>query len=323
MHGWQIEKTPSSDYVHWCHQGGYLFASPEWAQLMRTLGATPVFAWSHAHQRGTLLPVFRLAGVAIGILGLPVAGDPWDALDPEDFRNLAGELAQATGVCMMRANHSRRVDWASSADSARPEVWIDDLGAWSPKREKRLRKDLNFAHRKAKTTVEISAQGGNAREYFSLYASTLRSHKCRLRYTPDYFEMLLRTARASDQLDALSAIDSDSGDLRGFAVLAIHGAVGYYIHGAVDASGKRQGLTDLLLEALVERAAAAGCHQLSLMASPWDQPGLIRFKSKWGNQQGLSVTHDVPNGWLGRAVTCASRWRTREARQQAMAWARR
>jgi GNAT superfamily N-acetyltransferase len=112
------------------------------------------------------------------------------------------------------------------------------------------------------------------------------------------------------------------GSLRGFAVLAIDRDVGYYLHGASDARGKREGVADLLLESLVTTARTQGARSLSLMASPWEQRGLIRFKQKWGDTTGLCVTNDVATGPIGMAARAVSWWMGRGDRQSAADWRR-
>lgn len=97
----------------------------------------------------------------------------------------------------------------------------------------------------------------------------------------------------------------------------VDGRTGYYLHSAANAQARRAGTTDLLLEALVSSAKAAGCCRMSLMATPWDHRGLARFKSKWSDSQGLSVTYDLPGSTLGRLAVSLLRWQSRGDRRAA------
>jgi hypothetical protein len=149
---------------------------------------------------------------------------------------------------------------------------------------------------------------------YRLYAAAIRSRRGNLRYSLDYFRSIVRVAETTSLLRHLTAVDAD-GNIRGFAVLAIHGPCAYYLHGAADDKGKREGVTDLLLEAMMQQAG--GCVRFNLMASPWDQPGLSRFKRKWSDRRGLAVTTDFAGSVLGKTARSVLRWRSRHEREAA------
>lgn len=309
---WLVTDRPAADHVAWSNQGGFLFASPVWAQLAASLGAVPLFAWSSKRGVGVLVPVFRRMGMRIGFFGFPVAGVPWDDSPYADTEAAAQQIARAADLSLIRTTRSREQSFDTRAVSARPEAWIDDMAAWSSRNRKRLRKDLAYADR-LRNGLEVVRGCSDSGVCFDLYAAAVKARSGRIRYTRSYFERLRAVSECCDRLQIFSAIDAD-GTIRGFGVLAMHGSVGYYLHGAVDAAGKRQGISDLLLETMVASAHAAGCTAFTHMASPWDQPGLVKFKEKWGDSQGLSVTYDLAAGPIGRCVKLVARWQSRRDR---------
>jgi len=54
-----------------------------------------------------------------------------------------------------------------------------------------------------------------------------------------------------------------------------------------------------------------------MMASPWNQPGLCNYKSKWCNQSGLATTFDQGTGLIGKVMSAASFIMRRKERKYA------
>lgn len=291
-----------------------LFATPAWARVLATLDATPIYVWHARRDLATVMPVFRRLGLRIGFLGFPVAGSDFDAMPANDVLACAKGIAWATRLDMVRITQSLRRHCGPLAVAARPESWIENLQHWQLAEHKRLRKDLAFA-RRSTPELEWDERGFNAKACFNLYASTVTRHGAQQKYTPAYFAALGELARESPSLAFFTVVDGKL--VRGFAVVALHGRVAYYLHGAVDAMCRRQGLGDLLLEKLVAYAQRVGAARFSLMASPWEQAGLLKFKQKWADTRGFSVTYDVGCSVPGRCAELASRWQLRHDRRQA------
>lgn len=315
---WRILEKPSNSYSNWAQESGSLFAMPVWSNALVALGAEPMFAWNPGYGVGALIAHFRRGPLHIGVLGIPVAGEYWDKMDPAGFAYNVMHIGKLARLDLLRVSRSMAQHNDSGAISARPEVWIDDFLQWKPAMSKRLRKDLAFAHR-SNPRLAIVDHCADPIACFQLYAATISQRGGRLRYTERYYKNLTGIAKRTDRLRIFSAFDADQS-MRGFAVLALHGSVGYYLHSGVDAKGKREGVTDLLLEAIVIAAREAGCTRLTLMASPWEQPGLVRFKRKWGNRQGLSSSYDFAFGVVGRCGRLLSGWMARSDRHEAMIW---
>lgn len=315
---WRVSEAIDPAQAEWAEREGYLFATAGWAAVLRALDAEPRFAWSPAPGLGIVVPVFRRATARVGFLGFPLAGAAFDSWGASDLRAAALALARDARLDVVRVNRSFASAFDPDATSARPEVWIKQLQAFTTTEHKRLRKDLALA-RRSQGETRLTDRCSDPGRCFELYAETVREKRGTLRYGRAYFEALRSLADASERLRWWSVIEPE-GNLRAFAVLALDGPVGYYLHGGVDAAGRRQGLSDRLLERLVDDAREAGCGRFNLLASPWEQPNLVRFKKKWGRDGGLSLTYDVPNGPKGRAVAAAARWQARADRRRARAW---
>lgn len=315
-HEWLISEEPCPEHQAWAQFGNYFFASQEWAALMISLGATPLYAWSRQQQAGTLIPVFRRKSLRIGFLGFPVAGDVLDNLRPSAKRALINAALKAGHLNLIRVTHAHQLDFPSAADSARPDVWIDDLATW--RTSARLRRDLSYA-RRASSQLKVVNGLTDPDSSFALYAEVISNHRGSPKYTAAYFRALATLASTSAVINACSAVDP-AGTLQAFAVMARHGNWGYYLHSATGNDAKRTGINDLLLDKLVSEAREAGCTRCSFMASPWQQPGLIRFKQKWGDRTGLAVTTDFGSGLQGLGLHAITRWQGRHDRQAARNW---
>lgn len=315
---WHVSPEASPDHTLWADHGRRLFATAAWARVLRVLGAEPVFAWHPQQGIGAVVPVFRRFGLRIGFLGFPVAGEDFDRMTGSDLAQCAASIAKAARLDLMRTAISLRNNTDPQAVAGRPEVWIEDLQNWRLTDHKRLRKDLAFARRSA-PDIELVQSGFDPIDCFRLYASTVARHGGQRRYGPEYFSALQSLASVSRFIGFFASVER--GAVRGFAVVAAHGQLAYYLHGAVDAVGRRQGISDLLLERLLTYAHDTGATRFTFMSSPWKQQGLLHFKRKWADSTGLSVTYDHGYSLLGSCAVLASRWQRRYDRHRAALYA--
>jgi hypothetical protein len=315
---WCISDVPDRGYLDWVVGRRALFASPMWSQALQALGAHSKFVWSSSAGQGIQLACFRRGPLRVGVLGFPVVGEDWDVLPEQKRIEGARSIGARAGLHMLRINRSMLATPEPAMTTARAEVWIDPLAQWSAAASRRVSKDLAFA-RRVNPQLQLVENAIDPDACFGLYAATVRANAGKLVYNRDYFASLMHIARQSDWLRVIGVHDRDRA-LRGFAVSAIHGDSAFYLHGGVDAQGKREGVSDLQLAFLVDAARDAGCRRFSLLSSPWDQPGLLRYKRKWGDCIGLSVTEDIGFGVLGRTGQRLSRWLARHDRDRALAW---
>ncbi|KFN51264.1 GNAT family N-acetyltransferase [Arenimonas composti] len=295
---WEISTKPGEAYLQWVSARHHAFAEPGWTRALAAIGAQPLFAWSATLESGVLVACMRRGPFRLGICGHPVAGPRWDAMSDTEAKTQAESLCAAAKLDLLRLNRSMLTSVDNRASGARMEFWIDDLAEWRDDASRRRRKDLAFARRATAGRAQLS-EGLDPSAAFALYAATVDRHAGNRRYTPAYFVALQDLARESAALRCLSVTDAGGG-LLGFAVLAFHGRVAYYLHGGASPEGRRAGVSDLLLEAMLVATRDSGCRRFSLMASPWDQPGLSAFKEKWSDRRGFAVTHDLAASVVGR-----------------------
>lgn len=314
---WIVSDVPGREFAHWSGRGHCCFATEDWADVLRALGATPGFAWSDALGWGCLIARFRKGPLSLGICGFPVAGGRWDLLDPARRREAMTSLQHVMGLDVMRLNLCMQEGAGLSATAARPEAWISDLQTWESGASKRLRRDLALA-RRPEWALRVE-QGVQGRFGFELYRQTVTRHGGTRRYGATYFETVARKCSAHGPLRGYTARNSQ-GDACAFSVMAIDHGIAYYLHGGATAAGRKQGASDLLLETMVNEARQAGCQRFTHLASPWDQPGLAAFKAKWSNRQGLSVTEDIAVGTLGQLARTWLRFTSRSERARGRAF---
>jgi len=316
-HAWKFSPTPEDAYLEWVAKRRLTFSSPDWAGVLAKLGAEVFFAWNDNEKRGLLVPVFRQFGLKIGFLGFPVANGPTEFCSVSKIKIVADEASRTLRLNLVRATRVRSVVKDQLAVSGRPEAWLKNLQEWAPT-SKRLRKDLGFA-RRATSKCRIEIGGAYAEACFTLYKETVASRGGKLRYTLPYFQALEDLSIKTNDVTVLVCIDDDNS-LCGFATLVLDGGVGHYLHGAASLNGRQKGVSDLLIEQLVEISTNAGCSMFTMMSSPWEQEGLKKFKEKWSDSSGLTLTYDLPHGLFGKAIKAYSSWQSRADRINSIEW---
>ena len=141
------------------------------------------------------------------------------------------------------------------------------------------------------------------KKLFDIYSRTVKRHGGSIRYSADYFQELIKLSAVQPRLQVLAA--TEDAEIAGFAVVVRHGDTAYYLHGGAAPKFMRNSPSDLLLNSAILHAQRAGSQNFSLMASPPNQPTLVRYKEKWGG-----VTRDLktytailrPTYYLFRAV---------------------
>jgi len=293
---WRTDDDAVRRAQAWADSSGRLFSSVAWGHVLGALGAQPRYAWNEALGEGMMVPVFRRGPLKVGFLGFPVVprcvGDLPLAFVPP--------LAERLGLHIVRVNQPMAGEAVASGlpGLVQPDAWIDDLGAWREDASRRRVRDLAHARRAGGSLAFIEGPCA-PRDLHGLYAAVVRAHRGTARYSAAYFERLL--SMPGDRVRVVHALDPQ-GSLAGAAVLAMDGDTGYYLHAAVSAAARPLGVSDELLSRLIAIARRQGLSRFNLMASPANQPGLLRFKAKWADREGVVLTRDYGQGWLGRVA---------------------
>ncbi len=160
-----------------------------------------------------------------------------------------------------------------------PETAIIDLQAWDMVRLPKLRRDIKKANRSGLDILEAHSTS-HAEYLYRLYKTTIRKHAGSLRYTPTYFRGLVDLSKEIRLVRCLLAAKDDQ--IAGFITTIWHGTTVYYLHGGFNSAFRTHGVSDKLMYRAIEQAQRDGAQCFNLMASPANQPSLVRFKEKWG-----------------------------------------
>lgn len=289
---WDVDLAPSWEHEEWSNSSGALWGSAGWANVLAGLGCEPLFAWHRRARFGAVIPVFRYGALRATALGFPfITPARREQVTSAEIREL-GQLARCS---LVRVVNSCAAEPAPDG-LVLPEAWAD-LERWPGARTRRLKKDLAFARRAAAGLTFVDGLF-NAEDAWRLYRETVVRHGGRARYTIEYFGRLSKLADLDERLAARSVVDA-AGRLRAFAVAARNEDVAYYLHAATDPSVRDRGVNDLLLANLFDVARGWGVSRFDLMASPANQPGLTRYKSKWATTEGYNITRDHAIGAIG------------------------
>jgi GNAT superfamily N-acetyltransferase len=305
MAEWAVGPPAEARAHAWAVAEGRFFSSRSWAGVVEGLGCDCALAWNERRNLGAVVPVFRRLGLRVGFLGFPIFRD---APSPDPSADAAAELALAHSLRLdiLRTNSAAPGAQPARGGVRQPDAWIGDLAAWSESGDKRRARDVAYAHR-ATRDVLVNASRVDPAQMHRLYAETVRGHGGKLRYTGEYFRRLVASAGADQPLQVFHG-HAASGELLGFAVLAVDGDTGHYLHAAISGPARSMGLSDLLLSSLVAAAKQRGLRRFNLMASPPEQAGLLKFKRKWADSESVVVTRDMGASLAGRAAVQCLTW---------------
>ncbi|MDH5260743.1 MAG: GNAT family N-acetyltransferase [Gammaproteobacteria bacterium] len=269
---------------HWeqlCDESGAFFSGGAWLDLLassfkcRTLYVTN-------DTEGFSVSVFRGGPFHIGYLGFPVGGGVGKGSAAQTLVEIIGaannrHMPICIRIPVSAFGQSPQLDHPFESN---PETAIEDLQAWSLARvSKNLRRDIRKAQRSG-LDVSLANSSVNGKELYDIYAQTVKQHGGAIRYNAEYFHELLGLARGNSRLRVLLA--KQGNKVAGFAVTARHGDTTCYLHGGASLEHRKLSPSDLLLHRAICDAQHDGSQGFNLMASPEDQPSLVRYKEKWG-----------------------------------------
>ncbi len=283
-----------------CHDD--LFASPQWARVMSSLGARCWRGVGEQNDQVVNLFVWHKGPLKVGFLGFPVT-PAWAA---EASRKIdAAHLPER--IDLLRVSLSTLDGQADrgGANTALPESVIPNLGDWPQRNRKKIKKDLSFARRHG--VVVRDAASDDAQLIESIYLETIARNKGRLRYNADYFAALIELSTSSPFVQVRMACHETH--TVGFCVTATQHDRAYYLHAGVAGQHRKLGAADVLADDAIQWAIACGGKSFSLMASPPEQPGLQKFKHKWSEAEEQWIVSDHAFGIAGWLVTTALKFR--------------
>ena len=287
MSDFTFSTEPPANWSALCVDSGALFGSAEWQRVLHQGFNCRSLYFSRA-SGGFVVSVFRGGPFEIGYLGFPaggIVGRPGTDIDLAAI--MKSNASRAMPMCVRVP--VREVDQYFQIGQpfvVNPETVIDNLQDWDlASVSKSLRRDVRRAQR-TDLSIQPSANMADGQRLFEIYSSTVKRQGGSLRYSAGYFRSLVDLSTTNPRLRVVLARRGQ--DIAGFVVIGCHADTAYYLHGGAAAEYRKESPSDLLLSDSIEHAKQAGYRQFSLMASPSDQPSLVRYKEKWGG-----VTRDL------------------------------
>ena len=283
------ELTPAWEAC--CAAQNSLFHSSAWLSvLQRGFKCHPLYVWEDHGDTAFSISVFKAGPFRVGYLGFPVGGPLIGQLTSEHLEALCRLRLPLDLLRLPVSGFGTELETGLGFVTA-PETQILNLQGWCSGQMAKLRRDLNKARRAGFALADI-VHLTDADEMYRQYCGVVESHSGIPRYPLDYFRNLVRAAQTGTVLRCIGAYDANT--LAGFAVVAVDQRHGYYLHGAATVGAKRSGVSDLLVHASIEWAQQHGMEHFSLMSSPASQPGLIRYKEKFGATTRTHRTYELP-----------------------------
>lgn len=282
--------------LHWnelCRNHGDLFNTPEWHKvLFEGFGSRSLYGWDEASSTGVSITVFKAGPFRIGYLGFPVGGAVGNRTISPDMIEALKKTEFPNTIHCLRIPVSA---FASNIDlplpfQMVPETTIENLQEWRSETDSKLYRDIKKARQSLLRMADATdpLQGGTI---FSLYRDTVGRQRGNMRYTLNYFTELINLAKTNSRLRCLLAIKDDI--VAGFLVVACHHRSAYYLHAGTQESFKQLCPSDLLLYEAITWAKEQGMECFNMMASPANQPSLVRYKEKWGGVTRQQSTYEL------------------------------
>ncbi len=282
--------------AHWstlCEASGALFSTAAWQDVLeRGFGCRTLYV--ARPDFGVAISSFRAGPFRIGYLGFPAGsfvGDPGRLA--ESIFDIKTSDSPERPVCL-------RMSLSPFSDApefdlpyvTNPETAITDLQNWDATAvSKKLRRDLRKVEKQGYAVAAVPDDSLSDAIY-EMYESTVSRHQGALRYTREYFAALCALGQVNERVRVFGATKDDR--VAGFAITLRHGDTTFYLHGGTHDDFRRDGPSDQLLLEAISRARSDGSATFNLMASPPDQPMLVRYKEKWGGETRELRTYTLP-----------------------------
>ncbi len=299
MTAWVVTSSEPAGWAEVCREANCLFHGPEWLGLLeRSFGCRTAYAFNESVGQGAGISVFKAGPFGVGYLGFPVGGlvdgaGPTSELLDALRRTTVDKKPVAVRIPVSEFAGHESLDLKFDTT---PETAIVDLQTWSLQTiTKNRRRDVRKSLR-SPLELEDATDPGVGERLYSMYEHTLQRNRGSLRYTPTYFEELIRLATNCANLRVLVA--RLEGQVAGFTVVAKHGDTGYYLHSAYDWEMREHIPSAALLNEAIEWARGEGCTWFNLMSSPPGQETLVKYKENWGAETREHRTYTLPTSPL-------------------------
>lgn len=266
------------------------FASPEFAELWRTMSGRPVY-WTITddNKPAAILPgvefrsgpLTRLQAMPEGCYGRLLVEQRLCEKTQEYAEATIGRLVgKYTKLFIFDYSKTIPADARLNLEAAKTIVADISGGNWEPPDKKE-----RWAVRKAEKDGLALGGFDKARHldsFMQLMADTERRHKRRPRYTRSFFEALADLSINDNRVRWV--VCELENQLLASHIYFVEQKMLFYWQSYCDQKGMELRANDFLLGNVAMQSSAAGLDQLNLGSSPTEAEGLRQFKLKWGGR---------------------------------------
>jgi hypothetical protein len=262
-----VSSTPPPGWQDLCESSSAVFGTTDWQQVLESSFSCRSVYVSDG-RNGAAVTAFKVGPFSVGYLGFPAGGLTGNADVLESILATLETAGRSAGLTCVRVPVSAFAANASFklTSVSNPETAIADLQQWDLMGvSKNLRRDIRKAERSA-LSVERTTDYSLGPTLYGMYENqSVNVYLAKLDH-----------------------------DVIGFAVIVYHGSTAYYLHGGATPGARQLSPSDLVLSKAIAAARSAHCKMFNFMASPTDQPTLVRYKEKWGAETRPLRTYTVP-----------------------------
>jgi len=314
MTQWQVQEATDARMAA-VHRlpGATLFHSPRWARVLARGFGGPVRVLALVEADGSLRAACPVSLIRVGPIRIlygtfPKGNFVGDAAALAEHLPELPAVLRAEGVHLLRliACEEDLVREIPGAVRTRHVRHVLDIGGRSAERiwadyPKKIRRDVRVP-RKAGYRVRLMR-----REEFPAFHEMMRQVFARKAVAtglaPAFYEAIWDELAGDGTAEFLVADKDGRPDA---AVVALHdGPTTYYLAGCSRTAAMRHGVSDLVVHALIERAAERRARCVDMLSSAAEDVGLIRYKAKWGAE---ARPFDLLECWFSPARRLL--WRT-------------
>jgi len=162
-----------------------------------------------------------------------------------------------------------------------PRTLIVDLRAWDyDKLPSALKRNIRKS-KKSNVVIKLACEN-SSKDLYDIYQSVLKRHNGKARYTQKYFVNLLGVHLDTSLLNIYVAYKDHK--IIGYICVAFHADSAFYMHGGMFLEYSSCRAMDYLFSHVINEAKIRGVSGFDFLASPLEQPSLVKYKEKWGGK---------------------------------------
>ncbi len=298
-----ITSSPTSEYYSWLEKTNTFFDGPTWgAVLIDGFDVKRYYIWDKTYTTGRALTVFKKGPFKVGYLGFPIysqAEIESESYSVDRMLNAIALMKEKPHILRLPASafSGLHLNTKKHFTEITVESCITNLNEWQIENESSRRRAIRRAKTRLLNTVTCSTV--SSEEAFSIYNEAIKRNAGKLRYSKKYFELLVD--KKNSPWVSFFAIREDN-IIKSLIITVRHADTVYYLHGGGTPEALNAGASDLAMSIAITDAKNKGAKRFNFLSSPEKQPGLIRFKEKWGGESRQALTYSIPLTRLGSLI---------------------